>query len=58
MVYLLHFHQPISAHHSCQHYLGYTVDLDARLAEHAAARRARPVVPAPELFLPDLGIWF
>lgn len=23
MVYLLHFHQPISPKHTCQHYIGY-----------------------------------
>jgi hypothetical protein len=34
-VYLLHFHRP------CRHYLGWTADLDARLAEHAAGRGAR-----------------
>lgn len=41
MVYLLHFSAPISDKHTCQHYLGFAHDLDARLAEHAAGRGAR-----------------
>lgn len=39
MVYLLHFDQPISNRHTCQHYLGWTDDLHARLALHAAGSR-------------------
>ena len=37
-VYLLHFERPY-AH--ARHYLGWTADLDFRLAEHAAGRGAR-----------------
>lgn len=37
-VYLLHFDQPYG---HARHYLGWTLDLDARLAEHAAGRGAR-----------------
>ena len=40
-VYLLHFERPICPTRPCQHYLGYTIDLDARLAEHRAGRGAR-----------------
>lgn len=40
-VYLLHFAQPISPAHTCQHYLGWTSDLDMRLAEHRAGRGSR-----------------
>lgn len=39
MVYLLHFDQPISDNHTCQHYLGWTDNLSARLALHAAGSR-------------------
>lgn len=39
VVYLLHFDQPISERHTCQHYLGWTTDLHARLAKHAAGSR-------------------
>lgn len=41
VVYLLHFDQPISPDHTCQHYLGWTNDLDQRLRDHAAGRGAR-----------------
>lgn len=37
-VYLLHFDRP---YRHAKHYLGWTLDLDARLAEHAAGRGAR-----------------
>ncbi|MEV4887877.1 hypothetical protein AB0K48_00610 [Nonomuraea sp. NPDC055795] len=37
-VYLLHFAQP---YRHARHYLGWTTDLQARLAEHAAGRGAR-----------------
>lgn len=37
-VYLLHFDRP---YEHARHYLGWTVDLPARLAEHAAGRGAR-----------------
>ncbi|WP_306362506.1 hypothetical protein [Nocardia sp. CC227C] len=37
-VYLLHFDRP---YRHARHYLGYTRDLDARLAAHAAGQGAR-----------------
>lgn len=37
-VYLLHFDRP---YRHARHYRGWTTDLDARLAEHAAGRGAR-----------------
>lgn len=37
-VYLLHFTVP---YRHARHYTGWTADLDARLAEHAAGRGAR-----------------
>lgn len=37
-VYLLHFDQPFG---HARHYTGWTTDLAARLAEHAAGRGAR-----------------
>lgn len=40
-VYLLHFSQPISPAHTCQHYLGYAQDVDARIAQHRAGQGAR-----------------
>ncbi|MDL4817376.1 hypothetical protein [Actinomadura opuntiae] len=38
IVYLLHFTRPYK---HAKHYTGWTSDLDARLAEHAAGRGAR-----------------
>ena len=40
-VYLLHFAQPISPAHTCQHYLGWALDLDVRMAAHRAGRGSR-----------------
>lgn len=37
-IYLLHFDRPYK---HARHYTGWTVDLDARLAEHSAGRGAR-----------------
>lgn len=37
-IYLLHFER---AHYHARHYLGWTTDFDARLAEHLAGRGAR-----------------
>ncbi|MGL5823781.1 MAG: hypothetical protein ACRCYU_02915 [Nocardioides sp.] len=34
VVYLIHFHTP---YQHARHYTGWTTNLDARLAEHAAA---------------------
>jgi len=40
--YLLHFDQPISKKHTCQHYLGYTSrSIKARIAEHRNGQGAR-----------------
>jgi len=33
-VYLLHLHQPLSPHHTAQHYIGWTDDLIERLKKH------------------------
>ncbi len=41
LVYLLHFERPISVAHSCQHYLGWCLDITARLAMHRAGKGAR-----------------
>src|SRR5262245_43612347 len=41
LVYLLHFERPISKHHTCQHYIGWCLDLVERLALHRAGRGAR-----------------
>ena len=40
-IYLLHFDKPISEHHTAQHYLGYSANLEARLEEHAKGKGAR-----------------
>jgi len=47
--YLLHFDQPISPLHTCQHYLGYTSrGLRERIKEHRAGRGARLTQVAKE----------
>lgn len=40
-VYLLHFSAPISPRHTCQHYIGYTDDLPARIQAHRHGNAAR-----------------
>lgn len=40
-VYLLHFERPYPNGRRPRHYLGFAVNLDARLAEHRAGRGAR-----------------
>lgn len=40
-VYLLHFSQPISPDHTCQHYLGSAEDVNTRLTHHLTGRGAR-----------------
>lgn len=52
-VYLLHFDEPISALHTCQHYMGWTSDLEARLEAHRAGKGARLTAVAR-----NLGIGF
>lgn len=41
MVYLIHFQKPISDSHTCQHYLGYAKDIEARLQDHLSGHGAR-----------------
>jgi predicted GIY-YIG superfamily endonuclease len=41
IVYLLHFERPISDKHTCQHYTGWALDLNARLTMHRAGQGAR-----------------
>lgn len=42
VVYLLHFERPLCpGRHTAQHYLGWALDLDVRLAAHRAGRGAR-----------------
>lgn len=41
MIYLLHFDRPISPDHTCQHYLGYTHNLAARIQCHHTGNGAR-----------------
>ena len=51
--YLLHFAQPIApGRHTCQHYLGFTEDLEQRLADHRAGRGARLTEVAKERGIP------
>lgn len=40
-VYLLHFSAPISPHHTCQHYIGFTEDLPVRMQAHSLGHGAR-----------------
>lgn len=41
LIYLLHFARPISERHTCQHYLGWCLDLNERLAAHRAGHGSR-----------------
>lgn len=41
VVYLYHFDQPISPRHTCQHYIGWCLDLVARDKMHRAGNGAR-----------------
>ena len=41
IVYLLHFERPISDRHTCQHYTGWALDLNARMTMHRAGKGAR-----------------
>ena len=47
-VYLLHFEQPIAKGHPCQHYLGWTKDLAARIQAHRLGHGARLTAVAKE----------
>lgn len=50
VIYLLHFHQPISERHTTQHYLGWCSEegLDDRLWEHRKGKGARLTAVARE----------
>jgi hypothetical protein len=48
IIYLLHFSKPISSLHTCQHYLGYTENLEERIAQHQAGCGARLTQVAKE----------
>ena len=41
VVYLLHFHRPISDKHSAQHYIGWAFHLSSRMEQHMRGRGAR-----------------
>lgn len=41
LIYLLHFARPISERHTCQHYIGWCLDLNERLAMHRAGHGSR-----------------
>ena len=42
VVYLLHFSQPIApGRHTARHYIGFTNDLEQRIAQHRAGTGAR-----------------
>jgi predicted GIY-YIG superfamily endonuclease len=40
-VYLLHFDQPISPNHTCQHYLGWADDWQRRIEQHRRGQGSR-----------------
>jgi predicted GIY-YIG superfamily endonuclease len=40
-VYLLHYHQPISAQHTSQHYIGWCYNLSSRMQQHMKGRGAK-----------------
>ena len=40
-VYLLHFSQPISPDHTCQHYCGSAADVNVRFVHHLTGKGAR-----------------
>jgi hypothetical protein len=48
MVYLLHFHQPISPNHTCQHYIGSSQDVTFRAWIHKTKPDARLLQVAKE----------
>jgi predicted GIY-YIG superfamily endonuclease len=45
-VYLIHLSQPVNAQRPARHYLGFTADLAARLADHRAGRGAHLLAAA------------
>jgi predicted GIY-YIG superfamily endonuclease len=53
-VYLLHFHSPISASHTTQHYLGYADNIASRVETHQAgnSKAARLTQVAVEKGIP------
>lgn len=48
VVYLLHFHRPISERHTAQHYIGWAYHLGSRVEQHLAGRGARLTQVAKE----------
>lgn len=48
VVYLLHFDRPISPKHTCQHYIGSCVNLEARIEDHRNRPDARLLQVAKE----------
>ena len=40
-VYLLHYHQPISARHTSQHYVGWAYHLSSRIDQHLRGRGSK-----------------
>lgn len=40
-VYLIHFENPVSTGHTCQHYIGWANDLPRRIQEHMSGHGAR-----------------
>jgi predicted GIY-YIG superfamily endonuclease len=59
-VYLLHFQRPISQHHTCQHYVGYTTNLPARIQSHRLGFAARLTAVAKErqISFEVVRVWF
>ncbi|GAB4200626.1 MAG: hypothetical protein OHK0022_21880 [Roseiflexaceae bacterium] len=57
VVYCYHFSRPVSPFHTCQHYLGYADDLEARDAEHRAGTGARLTEVAVERGIELLLVW-
>ncbi|WP_346294350.1 endonuclease [Sphaerothrix gracilis] len=39
--YLLHFEQPISSLHTTRHYLGWSSDIESRIAHHQAGEGSK-----------------
>lgn len=57
MVYLLHFSEPISPSHTCQHYIGSTDNLEQRLEKHRKGQGARLTQVANERNIDFVLAW-
>jgi predicted GIY-YIG superfamily endonuclease len=57
MVYLLHFENPISDSHTCQHYIGSTGNIEQRLKEHRQGKGARLTQVASERGINFILAW-